>query len=160
MTMGKKIDIASRKISNKRREELENLPDFYVDMPKEYLCCKPIYIFDWLKCSADEYYVIDRLCHKHDNEMGWETWCFFFVYGIKHFFFYIKWDEKDEYYDKYYAHSVITVLPNEFLDSNPNKSVFLEIIRDYLVLEFGLNIEYGERKKYKKGVVVYEGERL
>ena len=74
----KQIEMDYRKLSEKRKKELEILPGFYDDMPKEYLCCcKPIKIPEECLCSEDEFFVLKRLNTRLEYELGRMENCYF-----------------------------------------------------------------------------------
>lgn len=160
MEIKSNTNIQFKKISEKRIAEIENISDLYDDFPAEYAYCKPIHISDMANCSDDEYYVIKRISTRYDSEMGLEEWGCYFIFGRQHFYFFYKWDLNEDYYIKLGAHSAIEILPNDFIDASENKKILLEVIRNYLVQEYGLDKEIQDELSLTKGIVVYKGEKL
>lgn len=100
--MYKNYEIALRKISEKRKQEIEKLPFLYDDMPREYFYdCKPLRIGNYAYCSKDEFYVIGRLSMRTDSELDKSMAGYYIIYGKEHIFFYISKEIGEKYNNKY-----------------------------------------------------------
>lgn len=155
------IIIDYRKLSEKRKKELEILPGFYDDMPKEYLwCSKPLHIPERFLCSEDEFYVLRRLNSRLEYELVRDTYCYYLIYGKKHIFFFIKIDIDDKYATLYGTVGAVIILDNKNIDSCDDKDKILYVIGRALERENGLKEKNDVNSELRKAVVLYKGETV
>ena len=153
------FEIALRKISEKRKLEIENLP-LYDDMPKDYLWdCKPLHI-RYAYCSKDEFFVVERLSRRTDTEMDKSKEGYYIVYGKEHVYFYISKEIDEKYNREYGAVGGLIIENNDKINLSEMKKEILSVIARTLEAEYGLLKKNSVESDYIKGVVIYNGERL